>query len=65
MLSTVTSYPTTLERAFELARSGDCQNIPELRKRLKAEGHSGEQVSGPVLIRQLRNLLFLAKKNPA
>ncbi len=60
----MTSRPTTLERAFDLAKSGDCQNIGELRQRLKAGGHAAEQVSGPMLMRQLRGLLSIANKTP-
>jgi len=29
--------PTTIERAFELARSGQCRTLPELKQRLRAE----------------------------
>jgi hypothetical protein len=47
---------TTLERAFELARSGTCADVGEVRRQLKAEGFSPEQLSGPHLIRQLRDL---------
>ncbi len=65
MASAMSSRPTTLERAFDLARSGDCHTIPELRKRLKAEGHSEQQISGSVLMRQLRELFALAKRNAA
>jgi hypothetical protein len=48
--------PTTLERAFTLARSGLCADVADLRKRLKAEGYSPEQLTGPQLIKQLRDL---------
>ncbi len=49
--------PSCLERAFEIARSGDCRTIKELRDRLKAEGHFDGQLEGPQLIRQLRDLM--------
>ncbi len=49
--------PTALERAFELARSGDCHSVQEIRERLRAEGHVESQVTGPSLVRQLRDLL--------
>ena len=29
--------PTTIERAFELARSGECRTMPELKQRLRRE----------------------------
>lgn len=48
--------PTALERAFELARSGECASVSDIRVRLKAEGLSANQIEGPVLIRQLRDL---------
>lgn len=52
---------TALERAFELARSGECHGTDEIRKRLNAEGYSGQQVTGPTLLRQLRDLCAKAK----
>jgi hypothetical protein len=30
----------TVERAFELARSGTCRTVDDIRAKLKAEGHS-------------------------
>ena len=30
--------PSTIERAFELARSGEVADLPALKRRLKAEG---------------------------
>ena len=45
-----------VERAFEIARSGSCAGLNELPARLKAEGHSGRQIDGPMLLRQLRQL---------
>jgi hypothetical protein len=47
---------TTLERAFELARSGDCASIGEVREKLAAEGYSLHQLTGPTLLKQLRTL---------
>ena len=46
-----------VERAFELARSGACAGVRELRARLAAEGYSPRQIEGPSLVRQLRALL--------
>jgi hypothetical protein len=53
---------TTLERAFELARSGNYPSIAEIRKQLHAEGFSVAQVTGGVLARQLRELIQQAQK---
>lgn len=44
-----------VQRAFELARSGECRSVEDVRRRLKAErfenvdGH----ISGPTIKRQL------------
>lgn len=35
--------PTTLERAYELARSGECRTVGEIKTRLQAEGHERVQ----------------------
>ena len=49
---------TTLERAFELARSGQCANVAEIRAALKREGFDQVQghLAGPSITRQLRAL---------
>ena len=52
----MSSYPTPLERAFELARSGECESITDVRKRLRDEGLSVAQLEGPMLTRQIRDL---------
>ena len=48
-----------LERAFELARSGRCPNLDDLRRRLQQEGYHGveEHLRGTTLRRQLRALI--------
>ena len=48
--------PTALERAFELARSGKCADVREIVKRLSDEGFMTQQVTGPTLLRQLREI---------
>lgn len=48
---------TTLERAFELARSGECGDMTELRRRLTSEHYTMGQLSGPQLFRQLREIM--------
>lgn len=48
---------TTLERAFELARSGKHANMKELQRALTAEGYSPQQLTGPALFEQLRKLM--------
>ena len=50
--------PSTLERAFELARSGECANPAEIRARLKKERHDQVEahLQGPSITKQLRLL---------
>lgn len=45
-----------LERAFALARSGDCGSVSEIRKQLRAERLDWRQIEGPTLTRQLKRL---------
>jgi hypothetical protein len=46
-----------IERAFELARSGQCSTTADVIKRLKDEGYTADKVIGPVLMKQLRDLI--------
>ncbi len=48
---------TTLERAFELAGSGDFDNIYSLKQRLSHEGYVVDQLTGPVLLAQIKSLM--------
>jgi len=54
---------TIIERVFELARSGECRNLVELRARLRREGYSQveQHLRGPMIRAQLRE--FFASKN--
>ena len=53
--------PTPLERAFELARSGDYGSIPELRAQLSVEGHSTRVVTGATQTKQLREIITASR----
>jgi hypothetical protein len=53
---------TTLERAFELAKSGQVRSIESLRAKLKVEGYMLTQLTGGSLIRQLRDLIKQSDK---
>lgn len=55
----MTSADSTVERAFELARSGACKTILEIRSQLKREryGSVDGHLDGPVLRRQLTALM--------
>jgi hypothetical protein len=51
--------PTTLEKAFQLARCGTCLNVDYLVKKLKAEKFDADQIQGKALRKQL---LEISKK---
>jgi hypothetical protein len=50
--------PTTIERAFELARLGGCRTLPEMVAILKGEQHDCVEahLAGPSIRRDLRRL---------
>jgi hypothetical protein len=50
-----------LERAFELAKSGTCANVSEIKSRLKAECYSESSIAGWKLSRQLKALIASAR----
>jgi hypothetical protein len=58
--------PPTIERAYQLAESGDCANIGEIKTRLQAEGYVSvwQHLSAPSLSRALRRLCEAAVKKP-
>ncbi len=51
----MSNRPTTLERAFEIAKSGSCLGAGEISLSLAKEGydHAVMQMHGPALVRQL------------
>jgi hypothetical protein len=51
------SRPTTLEKAFQLARSGKCLSLGDLMKKLRVEGYDTFQIQGPILKKQLCALI--------
>ena len=55
--------PSIIERAFELARTGQCGSIDDIRKRLKAEQYSqvDAHLSGISVRRQLLDLCRQAR----
>lgn len=48
---------TTLEKAFQLARSGNCPNFAYLMKKLKDERYDTVHIQGPTLKKQLSKLI--------
>ena len=53
---------STLERAFELARSGRCRSTEEIFRALRDEGHDRRLVVGPYLMKQLKVLMHDAAR---
>jgi predicted membrane GTPase involved in stress response len=48
---------TAVERAFQLAGSGEVATLSDLRARLRREGYDLNHIVGPALLRQLRTLI--------
>jgi hypothetical protein len=49
--------PNTIERAYQLAQSGECSTIEEIKAVLRKEGYSASQLaSAPTLRRTLRQI---------
>ena len=59
----MTRRPTAVERAYDLARSGECGGVTEIRVKLKSEGYDDAigWVSGRTMINALRRLCKAAK----
>ena len=56
---------SALERAFQLARSGQVSNVEDISKRLKQEGYDARDMFvGPSLRSQLRELIKAAHLQP-
>jgi hypothetical protein len=60
----MTTPPSTLERAFQLARSGEFSSTAEIRTRLKRERCEAvdAHLQGPSINRQLRLLCEEARR---
>ena len=54
--------PTTIERAFALARSGECRTLPELKQRLRRENLEAvdSHLAGKLTKAQLIELMMRA-----
>lgn len=53
---------TALERAFQLAKSGNVATIDALKHRLRAEGYSDATIKGKTLSKQLRALIHATQR---
>lgn len=53
---------STVERAFQLARSGNCKSVRDIRTALAAERYDavGSHLDGPLIKRQLRAAIIAA-----
>jgi hypothetical protein len=51
-----------LERAFELARSGNFTTVDGIRRHLRRERYSGDQLMGKALMTQLQDMMKAARK---
>lgn len=51
---------TTIERAFQIARSGQCTTVEEIKRLLSREGFNQDVVSGRLLRKQLQQLMLAA-----
>jgi len=56
--------PTSLERAYHLARTGACPTVADIKLRLRAEGFDEGQVFGRTLVADLRRLCAAARAAP-
>jgi hypothetical protein len=63
----MTIRPSTIERAFQLAKSGEYADVGAIRQQLTKEGLPDPegQISGPTLLRQLRQLCANARSPEA
>jgi hypothetical protein len=52
---------STLERAFALAKSGECASVPDIRQRMIRKGYSVTQITGGALSKQLLGLIRAAR----
>jgi hypothetical protein len=53
---------TALERAFQLAKTGQYANVQLIKRQLHREGYDQRQVEGPALLSQLSSLIRAARK---
>lgn len=53
---------SAVERAFQLAKAGQCATIRDIMRKLKIEGYSVEQLVGSSLIKQLKVVIFALRR---
>jgi hypothetical protein len=62
----INSRSSTVERAYELARSGQFRTVSEIKIRVRAEGYYDAlaQLEGRTISADLRRLLAAARASP-
>jgi hypothetical protein len=56
-------HKSAVERAFDLARSGTCKTVNEIKQKLRDEGYDDNMITGRTLRIQLRTLIAAAQKS--
>ena len=56
---------SALERAFEMANTGECETVASVINHLNKEGYNGNQVTGRALVKHLSTLIAEAKQKRA
>jgi hypothetical protein len=51
---------TSLERAFQLAQTGQYGTVETIKRQLSREGYSASQIEGGVMRRQLKEIIGAA-----
>lgn len=52
---------STIERAFQIAESGKVSTVEEIGRHLSREGYSSSVLTGPTLLKQLRERISANK----
>ncbi len=52
---------STIERAFQIAESGKVSSVEEIARHLSREGYSSSVLTGPSLLKQLRERISASK----
>lgn len=55
---------STIERAFQIAESGKAATVEEIARCLNREGYSTSVLTGPTLLKQLRERISANRQAP-
>ena len=53
---------SAVERAFQLAKAGQCASINDIMRKLKSEGYPVERLVGSSLIKQLKAMISASRR---